>query len=181
MSLVIVPACAHIPPRASISVPVIPDFPCTVSINTREISFGLGVHSRLDGMIVCYGGDVKSSISLNVDPDQDSLLNNRAAFSFTSNKKNGNIEVKGEPLNITAVSGLQYSIVGIQFIIVPYVGEEDAEKILAYFRTVSVLMNSDVIIQAANGQLYTFPVSLLEIIPLGPQDNLKPYPSSKIK
>lgn len=167
MGVVIVPPCGRLPQRMTISVPVSLTNPVNGYIDIREIKLDEKMPSmRVEGMLICVGGDIIAGPQIGPTP-----VNTRASFAVI-HEPGKVISVRHEP--IEAISDIDYNIRGIQIAVLPYVGEDDPNKILAYLRLVSILFNCDLVL---NGQLgsFTFPFSVLEALPMGPEDNLKPY------
>jgi len=172
MGLIIVPPCSYLPPRMQVSFPVDSNFSQECRINLRDVKFDKKIPSaRLEGVLIFIGRNIKASKQ--VDPTLAPSFNHRATFALVHEPEKS-IEVRAEPLIIGTTPGLSYEIQLIQVAILPYIGEEDAEAVLTYMRLVSLLMNSDVIVKHPLG-VFTYPISTLETIPLGPSENLRPH------
>ncbi len=166
-SNVLVPACGYLNQRMPVQIALTtwqgePEI--TGEIVLRHIELPKSTpKTRVEGMLIFIG---------------TIPVNHRISFAVT-HEPGKPVQIKSEPIKFDMPENCTGSIQGIQLVLLPYVGEEDSEAILTYMRLISILMNADIIIQGKQGQSYnligTVPMSVVETIPLGPQDNLKPY------
>ena len=167
MSIVLIPPCSHLPQRMSVSVPVTLAAPVHGYIDLREIKLDDKMPStRVEGMLICIGGDITTA-----PKTRPIAVNTRTSFALV-HEPGSLVRVRHEP--IEAISDIDYKIRGIQIAVLPYIGEDESPKILAYLRLVSILLNCDLVLNSSVGA-FSFPFSTLETIPIGPEDNLKPY------
>jgi hypothetical protein len=155
-----------------VNFPVESSFSQECSLNLREVKFDSKIPAaRIEGVLIFIGGNIQ--MSKKADPIVVPNFSHRATFALVHEPGKA-IEIRAEPLIIEANPGFSYEIKLIQVALLPYIGEENAEAILTYMRLMSLLLNSDIVVKHPLG-IISFPISTLETIPLGPNENLRPH------
>ncbi len=164
---VLVPASGYLSQRMPVQLPLTtwqggPDMVGEIALRHIELPETTPT-TRVEGMLIFIG---------------TIPVNHRVSFAVI-HEPGKPVQIKSEPIKFDMPENCTGHIQGIQLVLLPYVGKDDSEAILTYMRLVSILMNADIIIQDKKGQSYnvigTVPMSVVETIPLGPQDNLRPH------
>lgn len=168
---ILVPACGYVNQRMPVQIPLTtwtggPEVLGEISLRHIELP-ETTPPTRIEGMLIFIG---------------TIPVNHRVSFAVV-HEPGQPVVVKSEPIKFDMPENCTGHIQGIQLIVLPYVGPDDSDLILTYMRLISILMNAEIVIQEKQGQSFTvlgtIPMSVVETIPLGPQDNLKPYQVKK--